>query len=380
MLIKEKNETWLNFFTPALVVAVGGALFGFLNLLPVLVLPLVGPVLPFELDLVTISLLQAFLSQIIGAVIIFFVLIPFFKVKKVEYQTVSGFNFLRTILLACFTFAGGYLISRVLIIIFLGLGLVPQSGYGSFFLTAEHVANPFIIVLYFAVPTIGAPVFEELLYRRMLIPLLEERGMAPFAAVVASSLIFAFGHLPNDLLNGNLAGAVVHISNVLIIGLVLGLTYILTRNILFSMIIHGLINFMSFLGPFVLVMENDGLLAVYGLTSLLILLVGISVAIFAIWQYLRVSTADWVNLIKEKSAINILPGLVGFLIIAAVLTLLPLFWEIYISVLAYIFSNLPILLFLILLGIGYIILIVTLLWLVSETKYDSITDKIVSFS
>ncbi|MFX0061253.1 MAG: lysostaphin resistance A-like protein, partial [Candidatus Hermodarchaeota archaeon] len=251
--------------------------------------------------------------------------------------------------------------------------------YGGFFLTAEHIANPLIIVLYFAPVAIGAPVFEELIFRRMLIPLLEERGMAPFAAVVASSLIFAFGHLPNDLINGNLAGAVIHILNVLIIGLVLGLTYILTRNILFSMIIHGLINFMSFAGPLVLVMENDGLLAVYGLSILLILLVGIAVAIFAIWQYFRVSTADWVNLIKEKSPIKILPGLVGFLIIAAVLMLLPLILEIYIAVLAYIFMNLSILLFLILLGVGYSILLATLLWLVSNTQYVPITEKTTSF-
>jgi hypothetical protein len=214
----------------------------------------------------------------------------------------------------------------------------------------------------------------------MLIPLLEERGMAPFVAVVASSLIFTFGHLPNDLINGNLAGAVIHMWNVLVIGFVLGLTYILTRNIIFSMIIHGLLNFVSFAGPLILVMENVVLMAVYGLIILLMLLVGIAVAIFAIWQYLRVPTADWVNLIKEKSAINILPGLIGFLIIAAVLKLVPLFMEIYISVLAFIFSNLNILFFVILLGVGYIILLVTLLWLVSQTKYDPTTDTTISFS
>ncbi|MFX1536752.1 MAG: lysostaphin resistance A-like protein [Promethearchaeota archaeon] len=380
MLIKEKNETWLNFFTPALAVAVGAALFGFLNLVTVFVLPFAELVLPFELDIVTVSLLIMFLSQMIGAVIVFFVLIPFFKVKKVEYQTVTGFNFLRTILLACFTLAAGYLIGIVLVNIFSIFGLVPQSGYGGIFLTAEHIANPFIIVLYFAPLTVGAAIFEELVYRRMLIPLLEERGMAPFAAVVASSLIFAFGHLPNDLINGNLAGAVIHMWNVIVIGFILGLTYILTRNILFSMIIHGVLNFVSFAGPLIQVMENDGLMAVYGLILLLMLLVGIAVAIFAIWQYLRVSTADWVTLIKEKSTTNILPGLVGFLVIAAVLKLLPLFMEIYISVLAYIFSNLGILLFVILLGIGYIILLVTLLWLVRKTEYDPTTDKtIISF-
>jgi membrane protease YdiL (CAAX protease family) len=380
MLIKEKNETWLNFFTPAIAVAVGAALFGFLNLATVFILPFAELVLPFELDVVTASLLLLFLSQIIGAIIVFFVFIPLFKLKKVEYQTITGFNFLRTLLLACFTYTVGFLTAAILTNIFLTLGLVPQSGYGSLFLTAEHIANPFIIVLYFAGPTIGAAVFEELLYRRMVIPLLEDRGMAPFAAVLASSLIFAFGHLPNDLINGTLAGAVIHVWNVFIIGLALGLIYVLTRNILFSMIIHGLLNFISFAGPLVLVMENNSLLAVYGLTIVIILLVGISVAIFAIWQYFRVSTADWVNLIKEKSKINILPGLVGFLIIAAVLMLIPLSMEIFISVLAYIFSNLSLLLFLILLGAGYCSFLVILLWLVSKTNYDPTTDKAVIFS
>ncbi|MFX1535224.1 MAG: lysostaphin resistance A-like protein [Promethearchaeota archaeon] len=378
MLIEEKNETWLNFFTPAVAVAVGGTLLGFLNLVTQFVLPFAQLILPFELDIVTASLLILFLGQIIGAVIVFFVLIPFFRVKKVEYQTVTGFNVFRTILLACLTYAVGYLSSIIFVTIFLVLGLVPQSGYGGLFLTAEHLANPLIIVLYFAPLTVGAAVFEELIYRRMLIPLLEERGMAPFTAVVASSLIFAFGRLPNDLMNGNLAGAVIQIWNISIIGLVLGLTYILTRNILFSMFIHGVLNFVSVAGPLVLVMENNSLSAVYRLTISLILLVGIAVAIFAIWQYFRVS--DWVNSINsinEKPAINILPGLVGFLIIAAVLKLLPLIMEIFVSALAYIFSSLSIL-FIILLGVGYSILLVTLLWLVSKTKYTPITEKTVN--
>ncbi|MFX1252624.1 MAG: lysostaphin resistance A-like protein [Promethearchaeota archaeon] len=385
MLIEEKNETLLNFFTPTLVVGIGWALSIFLpTLAAVYILPFISPALPFQPDNVTASLLMLFLGQIIGTVIVFFLLIPFFKVKEVESKSFSGLNFFRTILLAFFAYGIYYLNAIVLVTfyrilesIFL-ISLIPETGYGAILLTADHIANPFILFLYFVSVTIGAAVFEELVFRRMLIPLLEERGMAPFAAVIASSLIFAFVHLPNDLISGNLAGAIIHVSGVLFLGFVLGLTYVLTRNILFPMIVHALVNFVSFAGPIVILMENDGLTLVYMFTFLLILLVTVGVAIFAVWQYFRISTADWVTIIKEKSAINILPGLVGFLALGVLLVTIPLIMEISLGVLVALGLNLSLLLPL-LFG-GYIIFIIALVWLGSKTKYDPIGEKTESFS
>ncbi|MFX0066399.1 MAG: lysostaphin resistance A-like protein [Candidatus Hermodarchaeota archaeon] len=292
-------------------------------------------------------------------------------------------NFFRTILLAFFAY-GIYYFNAIALVTFyrilesFGLSLIPETGYGAILLTADHIANPFIILLYFVPVTIGAAVFEELVFRRMLIPLLEERGMAPFTAVIASSLIFAFVHLPNDLISGNLAGAIIHISGVLIIGFVLGLSYVLTRNILFPMIVHALMNFVSFAGPIVILMENDGLALVYGLTLLLIFLVTIGVAIFAVWQYFRVSTADWVTIIKEKSAIRILPGLVGFLALGVLLVTIPLIMEIFLGVLVAL--GLDLLLLLIFLFGGYSLFIIALVWLGSKTKYEAIEEKIESYS
>ncbi|MFX0066400.1 MAG: hypothetical protein ACFFC7_29930 [Candidatus Hermodarchaeota archaeon] len=81
MLIEEKNGTLLNFFTPTIVVGIGWTLSIFLpTLAAVFILPFIEPVLPFELDAVTVNLLILFLGQIIGSLIVFFLLIPFFKV------------------------------------------------------------------------------------------------------------------------------------------------------------------------------------------------------------------------------------------------------------------------------------------------------------
>ena len=87
LVIEEKNGTWLNFFTPAIVIGAAGALLGLLNL----VIPLfVLLILPLEFDIVILRLLITLLIQIFGAIITVFLLIPFFKVKNVEYQAISS--------------------------------------------------------------------------------------------------------------------------------------------------------------------------------------------------------------------------------------------------------------------------------------------------
>ena len=80
MNIQERNESWLNFFTPA-VIAVAGVLLPTLAAISILLadwfVPLLGE------DGVIAFLRVGFLSRIIGTILVAFILIPRFNVKDV---------------------------------------------------------------------------------------------------------------------------------------------------------------------------------------------------------------------------------------------------------------------------------------------------------
>ena len=215
VIIKEKNGKFLNFFTASMVVGVGGLLLGFLSILISFIIVLTEFYLLF--DYTVISLLILFLSQFIGIFIVYYVFIPLFKAKNSEFRSITIFNSVRTILLICGIFTIIVSINFILFYIFRVFNLNPQSGYTNILLSPEHLTNPLNILIYYLPLIIGAPVYEELVYRRLLIPLLEKRGMSPLAAILSSSLLFALVHLPGDLISGNLSGTIMHISAVFLI-------------------------------------------------------------------------------------------------------------------------------------------------------------------
>ncbi|MBA7503237.1 hypothetical protein ES706_01845 [subsurface metagenome] len=317
----QNSDKFLSFLGPAAGIGVGSTLLGLISVLASITLLILG--LMTSIDAIIATYLILFLAQTIGAVMVYFLLIPFFRIKNAEYRPMSGVNFRKTVLLFCLSYAIGTLTVLGFVNIFLAFNLIPQSGYAAILLTEAHLSNPFNIVIYFLPFAIGAAVFEELIYRRMLIPWLEKRGMTPFAAVVVSSLVFALGHLANDLINGNAAGGIVHVSNVLILAMVLGMTYVLTRNVVFPMIIHGLSNFISLLGPLLLLIGNDVLLLIDILVIITMLIIGVLVGISAVFKYLKDSRTDWINIIKKKSENKISKGSVGFTVIGLTFITIP---------------------------------------------------------
>lgn len=156
------------------------------------------------------------------------------------------------------------------------------------------------------------------MYRRTLIPLLEERGMTPFPAVLASSLVFVLIHAPNDLLHGNLPFTISHLWGVFAVSLNLGMVYVLTRNILYSILVHGFMNVLGFLPSIFELMKDQALLMAFELLSWLIFFTGLGVGAYVVWTYFESPRAKWVRIVKEKSAIHIVPGLLGFVGISVV--------------------------------------------------------------
>ncbi|MCC5899894.1 MAG: CPBP family intramembrane metalloprotease [Phormidium sp. BM_Day4_Bin.17] len=86
------------------------------------------------------------------------------------------------------------------------------------------------ITCFFLTASVLAPVFEELIFRGFLLPSLT-RYLPVWGAILVSSLIFAVAHL-----------SVSEVLPLATLGIVLGITYTRSRNLLAAMLMHGLWN------------------------------------------------------------------------------------------------------------------------------------------
>lgn len=232
------------------------------------------------------NLYSNFISQMITVMVLLLLLSPL-KIRRVDYAEPDMKGLKQTVL----TLAGilGVMLMGNLILnsVFQLLGLIPETGYTSVILIGEeHLVDPMNVVIFYAVGSVGAPIFEELLYRRITIPMCESRGMGTFSAIFTSTLAFAFAHVPLDILNGNLAGTVLHFWTTFVTGFGLGVLYVLTRNILFPILVHAAFNALSFTAYIGTLAES--LLYLTGLVGLLYLIlipIGlITVAYYGFWR------------------------------------------------------------------------------------------------
>ena len=205
--------------------------------------------------------------------------------------------------------------------------------------------------------------------RRLLIPLLEERGMSPLLAVIVSSFIFAIGHLPNDFSNGNLTTLLIHIPRVFIFGLILGFIYILTRNVFYSVLAHGIANGLNVILLALVYLNNLTLIGIYIIIYILMLVTGSVIGIYFLWKILNL---DDRSILRLKSSGNILPGLFGLLTIFSGLIFLEI---IFIIGLKELIANQLLRNLLYLFPIT--ILLAVLLWLVTaKTEYKELNNPI----
>ncbi|MDY7002767.1 MAG: CPBP family glutamic-type intramembrane protease [Cyanobacteriota bacterium] len=96
------------------------------------------------------------------------------------------------------------------------------------------------LALFYVTASIAAPVFEEIMFRGFLLPSLT-KYMPVWGAIVASGFLFAIAHL--------------NISEVLplaVLGMILGVVYTRSRNLLSSMLLHSLWNSGTLLSLYIL--------------------------------------------------------------------------------------------------------------------------------
>jgi membrane protease YdiL (CAAX protease family) len=96
------------------------------------------------------------------------------------------------------------------------------------------------LLIFFITACVAAPVFEEIIFRGFLLPSLT-RYVPVWGAILASSLLFAIAHL-----------SLSEVLPLATLGMVLGVVYTRSRNLLASMLLHGLWNAGTLLSLFVL--------------------------------------------------------------------------------------------------------------------------------
>lgn len=311
MRLIEKEGKLTNFLTP-----VASILFilASVQFIAILVAIVVGGFLPEEetLNLLWLNLI----IDLLAAVFIVYSVIPLLKMRNIEnkplnidstWQTLGLTSLFYTIAISS-TIALSYIIDQF-------YPEEAESSYSAITPTIEQFnSDPMYLIVFVLVLSVAAPIFEELVFRKVLIETLESRGTSSIGAVLLSSIVFASAHTPNDLVNGDLRFAIEHFFPVFFIGVGMGLAYILTRNVIYPMLIHAIFNGISAIGQYAIIVENYVLISIFGIFILILLVAGFIIGIYALIVYLSSSRmTKWKLKLKERSEINIIPGSIGLL-------------------------------------------------------------------
>lgn len=119
-----------------------------------------------------------------------------------------------------------------------------QGGSNPLLQLALDSQDTMALGLFFLTAAIAAPIFEELLFRGFLLPSLT-RYVPVWSAIIFSSLLFAIAHL-----------SLSEILPLTALGVVLGIVYTRSRNLLAPMLLHSLWNSGTLLSLFILGSSN----------------------------------------------------------------------------------------------------------------------------
>lgn len=128
---------------------------------------------------------------------------------------------------------GGYLTALPLVILVSALNQQFWQGRGGsnpILPIALEGRDSFALSVFFLTASVAAPMFEEIMFRGFLLPSLTRYFSVP-SAIIFSSLLFAIAHL-------NLS----EVLPLVTLGLVLGVVYTRSRNLLAPMLLHSLWN------------------------------------------------------------------------------------------------------------------------------------------
>ncbi len=239
ILAIDERFTWKTPWTleiPWQVLVVGFLFFG------QIILPILVSFLNINLTELTLRgkafyVLGSYVAMSVGGIgVLYFSIKPFFPLPKDWFN----FNWLSSWIVWGI---GGYLVALPLVVI---ISLINQNiwdgqgGSNPLLSLALEGQDIVVLAIFYFTAAIAAPFYEEIMFRGFLLPSLT-RYIPLWAAIGISSLIFAVAHL--------------NLSEVLpltVLGIVLGIVYTKSRNLLSSMLLHSLWNSGTLISLFLL--------------------------------------------------------------------------------------------------------------------------------
>ncbi|MHA2246831.1 MAG: CPBP family glutamic-type intramembrane protease [Candidatus Hodarchaeales archaeon] len=312
--IVEIENSYLNFFTPAVIVAAGYFLFNLIG----------WPTLYFryeiilnvnsEINYIILSAMSLIILNIVLSIIVYYIFIPKLRVKDADYKEVNRNDFF--IIFILYFLTNFFLIILINLFNFVDAELTIESDYIiNFYVDSK---NPVIFII-FILNIITMIVFSELVYRRTIIPLLEDRGLSPFLAAILSGLGSSFIGIPNYIISNygygpNYQMDLYHFMLQIFLGFILGFLYVLTRNILFPILLGSINEIFYQICHSGLINENEVLQTIYNLNIAITILISLGIIVYLIRESVvnKKSTKEWVRIIKLPSAPRIERGLLGF--------------------------------------------------------------------
>lgn len=360
----EKNGSVKDFLSPALLAILFIPLQFILEFIIVAIFYYIPVINSLELQKILVLLI----GSIFGSIIVYFILLPRFKLASAKIKfTVNKKDLSNSISL----FSLYWIILMVLTTFFSFISLNSNSKLNIFtsfnFISIELFSNFLNLVLWILGNIIFLVLLQELLYRRLIISLLEKKGISPLISVLMASITFAIVSVflliefESKLFTGSLVSidtmydenmllyVLYHLLTKFLLGSVCGLVYILTRNVFYPVLTHSLNNLSIFL-IYIALMLNNQLLVVFA--YLLLMSVNIIGFLILLGFFIELDLFNnrlLTDLVAQKSKIETKSGLIGFTLVFLGFIMFFLFYP---------FSEIPFILAITLHGVVLIIIII----------------------
>jgi membrane protease YdiL (CAAX protease family) len=262
---------------------------------------LVSLLAPQLLDNISYLWLSALIPQYVIAYPIAIYLIWKLPKTNVRQQSLNGKTLFRLFLICYFVLILGSVIgSGVNKFLEVAFGIKPD-------LTMDALLEQSSLWIVFMVTVILAPIFEELIFRKLLLDRLVKYG--EFPAVIASGLLFGFYH-------GNFS----QLFYAIFIGCIFAYIYVKTGKVKYCIFLHMTINFVgSVLPTYIFGLNNNLLLSFYGFLLIAAIIAG-GILAFKNRKFVHFSVSDYDITNREGSEIIWLnPGMI--LAVAVILLL-----------------------------------------------------------
>lgn len=171
-----------------------------------------------------------------GLLVLYLSIKPFFPLPAGWFRFHGSFSWILWGL-------GGYLVALPLVVV---VSLINQKlwqgqgGSNPILPIALEGRDGVALTIFFLTASVAAPAFEELMFRGFLLPSLT-RYLPVWGAIAASSFLFAIAHL-----------SLSEVLPLMTLGIILGVVYTRSRNLLASMLLHSLWNSGTLLSLFIL--------------------------------------------------------------------------------------------------------------------------------